>query len=262
MLNGLLIYEQMYAHKRTPARCYFSRNADFYTVRPDHPTKTIHMKQILFLTLVVISLGARAQVKSIDPVKKYESTVEFQKTQQPCTVLEFNYPAKDVEKGIEELGKRSGAKMSSFKGWTVAKGARLENRGNQYYDVYYKVSGNKSNSTVYMIFAEPGENLQTRPTNGEGVAIAGVAITGAFVGSMGDQLGEYDLHKRISAQEDELKAAQKKYDNLVNEGKSLENKRQKLEKDITDNQNAQVQQQQEIDRLKGILDQTKSKKGN
>lgn len=220
------------------------------------------MKQILSLLLMLTTLAVHAQPKSIEPVKKYESTVEFQKTKQPCTILEFNYPAKDVEKGFEEYGKKSGARMTTMKGWNVGKGARLENRGNNYYDVYYKVEGNKSSSKVYMILAEPNEDITRRAVDGNGVALAAVAVSGAFVASMGDHLGEYDLNKKIAQQEDELKAAQKKYDNLVNEGKSLENKRQKLEKDITDNQNAQAQQQQELDKLKGILDQIKSKKGN
>jgi len=222
------------------------------------------MKSILILAIVFMAFDVQAQTRSIDPVKKYEGTVEFQKTQQPCTILEFNYPANDVEKGLEEYGKKSGGKFSTVKGWTVAKGARLENRGNKYFDVYYKVEGkgkgDNAKSTVYMILAEPGENIIARPTNAEGIAIGTAVVSGAVVGGMGDQLGEYDLKKRIAAQEDDLKAAQKKYDNLVDDGKSLESKRQKLEKEITDNQNAQATQQQELERLKGLLEQLKEKK--
>ena len=175
-------------------------------------------------------------------------------------------PERDLAKATEEYVKKSGGKVKSMgKGWSVAKGIRLHRSHDGFYDLYYKIDGkgrgDHAKSTMYVIVSEPGENLVASADQPQGRgAVAETGAAAAFFGDMGSTVGEYDLNKKIAQQEDEIKKAQKKYDNLVSDGKSLENKRQKVEKDITDNQNAQAQQQQEIDRLKGLLDQIKSKK--
>ncbi len=227
------------------------------------------MRHIFTLALVLMTFTVKAQLSSIDPVRRYEGQVEYNKTMQKCQVLEFNYPEKDLDKATEEYVGKAGGKVKNVgKGWKVAKGIRLHRRDDNYYDLYYKIDGkgkgDHAKSTMYIIVSEPGENLvATADQSVSRGAVVGAGVgAAAFVSDFGTNVGEYDLNKRIALQEEEIKKAQKKYDNLVMDGKNLETKRQKLEKDITDNQNAQAQQQQELDRLKGILDQIKSKKGN
>jgi hypothetical protein len=220
----------------------------------------------LLAAMLMTGFAVRAQAPNIEPTRRYESTVEYQKTQQKCTVLEFNYPSKDLDRALEDYVRQMGGKVKSAgKGWSVAKGVRLHKGDSRYYDVYYKIDGSgkgdRASSTMTFILSEPGENLvATAGDQDSRSAVASSAGAAAFFGGMGATVGEYDQNKRISMQEDEIKKAQKKYDQLVNDGKSLESKRTKLDQDITDNSNAQAAQQAEVERLKGVLEQIKSGK--
>ena len=184
---------------------------------------------ILALTLAIFA-GIQAQV-SIEPTRKYEGTVEYQKTKQPATILEFNYPEKDVENALEDYVQKQGGKVKSNKGFYYVKSVKLHDRENRYFDVYYKVTGSgkgdKARSTVYLILAEPGEDILLRDgarSNNHAAAAASVgAVT--FFNTLGSVLGDYDLDKRIGEQELEVIKAE----NNLN---SLDKKRQSLEKDL------------------------------
>lgn len=230
--------------------------------------KRTDMKKILSLILAIGAISAQAQINAIEPTRRYEGEVEYNKTMQKCQVLEFNYPAKDLEKATQDYVSKMGGKIKSAgKGWNVAKGVRLHRSNDRFYDLYYKIDGtgkgDRAQSKMSIIVSEPGENLVAAAdqTVARG-AVAASAGAAAFFSEMGSTVGEYDLNKKIAAQEDEIRKAQKKYDNLVLDAKNLETKRTKLEKDIADNKSAQAQQQQEVDRLKALLEQIKSKKGN
>jgi len=225
------------------------------------------MKRHAFLAVaILVAFAARSQSSKIEPTRKYEGTVDYQKTKQPCTILEFNYPYRDLENAMEEYVRKAGGRVSSSKGWNVAKNVKVENRGGDNYDVYYKVEGRgkneKATSTVYLIFAQPGEDIVARPSNSSGEAVAAVAASAAFVGAVGSSVGDYDMAKRIGDQEDLIKASERKYNGLVSDGKDLETKRAKLEKEIQDNANAQAAAQQDLEKQKTLLEQLKSgKKG-
>ncbi len=226
------------------------------------------MRASIFLIAILFffSFSGFSQANSIEPIRKYSGSVEYQKTQQNCTILEFNYPYKDLENATEDYVKKMGGRVKSAgKGWNVAKGVKLHKEDMNNYDLYYKVDGkgkgDRATSTMYVIVSEPGENLVATSTNSDArAAVAATAGATAFFSSMGSNVGEYDLAKRISAQEEEIKKAEKKYSSLVDDGKSLESKRSKIDKDIQDNLNAQSKQSQEVDRLKALLEQTKSEK--
>jgi hypothetical protein len=54
-------------------------------------------------------MGIQAQLP-IEPTRRYEGTVEYQKTQQHATILDFNYPEKDLENAMEEYVEKQGVK--------------------------------------------------------------------------------------------------------------------------------------------------------
>ncbi len=68
-----------------------------------------------FLTCLFI-MGIQAQ-PPIEPTRRYEGTVEYQKTQQHATILDFNYPEKDLENAMEEYVEKQGGKVKSSKGY-------------------------------------------------------------------------------------------------------------------------------------------------
>ena len=186
---------------------------------------------MLAMTLAIFT-GIQAQV-SIEPTRKYEGTVEYQKTKQPATILEFNYPEKDVENAFEEYVQKQGGKVKSNKGFYYVKSVKLHDRENRYFDVYYKVTGSgkgdNARSTVYLILAEPGEDILLRDGTRSNNHAAAAASVGAvtFFNTLGSELGDYDLEKRIGEQELEVIKAD---NNLT----SLDKKRQSLEKELDD----------------------------
>ncbi len=192
---------------------------------------------IFFAIALTILTGLKAQ-NAIEPTRRYEGTVEYQKTRQPATILEFNYPEKDVENALENYVSKQGGKVKSNKGFFYVKSLKLHNRENRQFDVYYKVTGtgksNKAMSTAYIILAEPGEDILLRDSSNSNGHAAAAASVGAvtFFESLGSEFGEYDLDKKISAQEADAKKAERDLSALDKKRKSLEKELDKLKKDI------------------------------
>ncbi len=217
-------------------------------------------------TLSILALGfvlsntVRAQAP-IEPVRRYEGTVDYQKTKQPATILEFKYPPKELEAALEKYIQKRGGNVKSSKGFNYAKQIRLQEKDTRYYDVYYKVEGSGkgagASSTLSVILAEPGEDILLRDPNNASVARTTAASAGAvgFFGDMGSEVGAYDLDKKTKEQEAEVKKIEKKY-------ADLEKKRQKLEKDMSDNTNEMQRTQAELEKAKGVLMQILEQKKN
>ncbi|MBP9099754.1 MAG: hypothetical protein KBF74_13120, partial [Ferruginibacter sp.] len=81
-----------------------------------------------------------------------------------------------------------------------------------------------------------------------------------FLNSLRNTIAVYDLEVQISSQENEIKKAAKKSDDLVDEGKDLEKKKRKLEDDIADNIKEQEKQVKELENQKQILEVLKNKR--
>lgn len=217
------------------------------------------MKTSLILALALtLFTGIKAQI-AIEPTRKYEGTVEYQKTKQPATILEFAYPEKDVEHALENYVDKQGGKVKSNKGFFYVKSLKLHNRENREFDVYYKVTGSgkgdKATSKAYIILAKPGENILLRDSsnaNGHAAAAASVGAVTFFEG-LGTELGEYELEKKIGEQADAVLKADK---NLS----SLDKKRQSLEKELDDLRKEIEMQRGELEKQNTLLDQLKEQK--
>ena len=68
----------------------------------------------------------------------------------------------------------------------------------------------------------------------------------------------YDLEMQINDQQDAVNKADKKYNNLIDEGQGLEKKRISIEKDIENNKKDQANQLTDIDKQKQLLETLKS----
>jgi hypothetical protein len=220
------------------------------------------MKRIILLASFAV-LGTLVTIgqNKIEPTRKYEGTVDYQKTKQPATIFEFRYPAKDLEAAIEKYIEKRGGKSKSAKGMNVAKQVKLQENDNRYYDLYYKVEGSgkgsNANSILSVVLAEPGEDILLRDPNNAAVARATAGSIGAvgFFDALGTEVGVFDLDKKIMEQEGEVKKVEKRY-------AELEKKRQKLEKDMSDNSQEMQKAQAELEKAKGVLMQILEQKKN
>lgn len=122
-------------------------------------------------------------------------------------------------------------------------------------------------STLTVILAEPNEDILKRSQPQAGAAgvtealpvFAGTGAT-AFFGDLGAVVGDYDHAQAVAACEDELRKAQKRYDDLIDEGQNLAKRKQKLEEDIAKNVDAQGKQAVEVDKARLKLEQMRAKK--
>jgi hypothetical protein len=231
-------------------------------------------KTIWLLAIVLCFVGAQAQdefIKKVEPVRSYDGVVQYQKTRQAAKIFEFNYPAKDLGNAIEGYLQQRGGKVRNSKGLNLAKGILLHESEDRLYDVYYKVEGkgkgDKAVSTLSVILAEPAENILLRAQPEAGAAAVTEALpvfagTGAvgFFSDLGTYVGEYEHGKIVASYEEDYRKAARRYDNLVEEGRSLEKRKQKIEQDISDNINARTKQAREVEKAKLLLEQVKAKK--
>jgi hypothetical protein len=150
--------------------------------------------------------------------------------------------------------------VKSSKGFFYAKALKLYNRENRYFDVYYKVTGSgkgdKAKSTVYIILAEPGENILLRDANAQNhsgkAAAASVGAT-SFFGSIGSEESDYDLDKKIKAQDSAVLTTEKKK-------ADMEKKRLSLEKELEDLRKETELQNSELEKNKTLLAQFNEEK--
>ena len=228
---------------------------------------------LLALGLVLPGLLAQERsVQTIDPVRSYDGTVVHQKTPLAAKVFEFRYPAKEVANAVGRYLQDRGGKLRKLKGLMAVSGIRLHDSDDRAYDVYYQVKGKGSGknalSTLSVILAEPGEDILARGAAAEGEALTGAAFPAVyesrgaegFFRDLGVTVGDYDHSQLTASHEKSLRKAKSRYDKLISKGRSLERKRQSVERQINDNIEQQREQAREVDRLALLLDQIRSRR--
>lgn len=230
---------------------------------------------ILWLLAVAVALPGLMPAQeriadSIDPLRTYDGTLVYKKTTLAAKVLEFAYPAKDLEAAVGDYFRQRGGTPRKSQGLTSVTSVSLHQADNRAYDVYYQVqrkgSGKSALSTLAVIVAEPGEDILARRASAEPEALeaslpAIFETPGAqgFFSSLGAVIAEHDYGRLVATSEKELRAAESRYNKLVSKGKSLERQREKLERQIAANLEEQNKQAREIDLAKFRLDRMKSR---
>jgi hypothetical protein len=232
------------------------------------------MKKAIGVVLAVVLCGAvlSAQddlVRRIDPVRAYDGVVDFQKTTQVAKIFEFNYPAKELENAVQGYLASRGAKVRGVKGFSLAKTVMLSDADDRAYDVYYKVEGkgkgDKAVSTLFLILADPDEDIlqRAKPEPGTASTEGLPAFSGrgafTFIDSLGTIVADHEYARFVASLEDDLRKAEKRFKSLVDEGQSLARKKERLEQDIRDNFDAQTKQSSEVERARMRLEQAKAK---
>jgi hypothetical protein len=204
----------------------------------------------------IITLAVLLIINQVGFAQSYEGTVEFQKTKQPTAVIELPYPPGVVEDAIKDKMKRMGYTGKENKGFITFRGVKDSSGKEMDYviKVERKSRKEKDESVVYLF--------------GQGAAID---MTKAGFGSDMDFLKEklntmqpdieaYNLEVQIVDQEEMVKKAEKKFENLQDDQVSLEKKLKKLQEDIEDNKKDQENQKKEIENQKKALENLRAKR--
>lgn len=207
----------------------------------------------LFTLICALSLYIAATAQS------RTATVEYQKVNRQAVVAEIPFPEKTIRDAIDNKMEQMGYKGKDSKGFTVYKGVRMPELGSDSYDLYFmadrKSRKEKENSTLTLMITKGFDSFVSDSTDARVMNNAK-----NYLDSIRNMIAAYDLEQQIIAQEDAVKKADKKYNNLVDDGVSLEKKKKNIEKDIEDNKKDQANQQAEIEKQKQILETLRGKR--
>jgi len=214
------------------------------------------VKPLLLLLLTLAAPTLHAQTP-IDPVRKFDGTVDYQKTKQPARIFEFRYGEKDLGGAMEAIVRKLGGEARYYKGMYQCRQLRLSADEGRYYDLYYKVEGAgkgaSQTSILSVVLAEPGEDILLRNPSSPEVARATLESkpARAFFDSLGAGVGAYDLDRRIAEQEDVVKKAERRQSDL-------ERKRQRLEAELAENRAELDRVKSDLEKARAVLGQTMS----
>ncbi len=204
------------------------------------------MKNILSLLLFALSIGASAQ--------SVTTTVKFNKADKPALLLYLPYNqdvaegtilAKLKETGFEPESKGSLFwKQSKVDGYYVFKGVALRSDSGTatLTDLYFKVErrGSKKDnqSVIYMMTSKGTENFVTS-------ASEPVTFNAAqnFLNGFVSETATYKHTLDIKTQEETVKKAEKKLNDLRDDERDMNKKIAKLQEDVKKNQQDQINQQ-------------------
>ena len=210
------------------------------------------MKYVLqFIAFVLFTAAAQAQATT--------ATVEYLKVNRQAVVSDIPFPEKTIRDAIDNKMEQMGYKGKESKGFMVYKGVRLAELGSDSYDLYFMADRisrkNKENSTLTLMISKGFDSFVADSTDGTLISNAK-----KYVDSIKLMIASYDLELQITAQEDAVKKADKKYNNLVDEGESLEKKRKNIEQDIENNKKDQSSQKADIEKQRQILETLRGKR--
>jgi hypothetical protein len=186
--------------------------------------------------------------------------VDYQKSSQPATIIELPYNPDLVNAALKDHFSKKGVKESSSKGFSVYKGIQLTAADPTPSDLYFKIDRKSRKESdiavVYLVVTKPNENPATRSSEDN----YGMDQAAIFLSDIGPSIEAYSLNQNIKGQDDAVKKAEKKYNNLVDEGKDLEKRRKSLEDKIQENFRDQENQRNEVEKQRQALEALSSKR--
>ncbi len=210
------------------------------------------MKTILSLILLISSFMTALSQSVV-------TTVEYQKTSRDAIVSEIPFPEKTVANAIQDTLQKLGYKGKESKGFVVYKGVQMAVLGNETLDLYFSVDRKsrkeKEYSNVTMMLSRGGDNFLTAAAD-PGI----IRSARTFLESLVTTVVYFDIEQQVAAQEDMVRAAEKKARNLAEDGEDLQKKLNKVNKQIEENAKDQADQKSEIEKQRQALETIKGKR--
>lgn len=198
-------------------------------------------------------------ISSIAAAQSRTETVSYQKINRQAVVTEIPFPEKTVRDAIEDKMQQMGYKGKDVKGFTVYKGVRINDLGNDSYDLYFaadrKSRKEKDYASLTLMISKGFDSFVADSTDSKLMNNAK-----GYIDSIKVMIGAYDLEQQIIAQEDAIKKADKKYTGLVEDGQNLEKKKKNIENDIAENIKNQANQKTDTEKQRQILETLRAKR--
>lgn len=211
------------------------------------------MKKLLAIFFAIaIYVTASAQA--------YEGRAEVSRKQYVSAVIEVPYNSDVVEDAIKAYMAKTGFKPSSTKGVQTYKSVKLHPNNTENNDLHFKVERKsrkeKEFSLIYLIVSKENESLSQRMVEDR----AGIEDAKSYLNAMVPSLEAYNLEVQITGQDETVKKAEKKLENLVEDQQDLEKKIKNLQEKLEKNKKDQESQKGEISNQRIILETLKGRR--
>src|SRR5882724_1349150 len=237
----------MAAQKKNSLFCFF-----FFNVFATLWTFALSLKKLPVMRKFMLTLYALIFMTGIGFAQAYEGNIEYNKKKQPAFVIEFNYPVEAVENAIvqkmEKLGYKGKEEKGLFnkdKGFRVYKNAFITDISGSSMDYIIEVDQKsrkeKDASVLYLIIIKGDENAMTHFDGYD------VGRAKSFLNNLEPDVEAAGLELQITAQQDVVAKAEKKFKNLQSDKADMENKIKKLQDDIQKNLKDQDAAQKDIE---------------
>ena len=183
-----------------------------------------------------------------------DTRVEYQKGDKAAAVIELPYNPDVVAASIKEDMLKKGLKEEKNKGFQVFKGARLTPTDGEVVDMYFKVDrkSRKDNnaSVIYLILGRPNENVALR-TGDDSFKVEDAKT---YLNNIAPSVEAYNLEVNVNQQEDIIKKAEKRLNNLQDDQRNYEKKLSALNDRLTQTKRDIDVQTEEVAKQKAARD--------
>lgn len=223
------------------------------------------MKKIIALTVVLAGCVITATAQSTF------TTITYKEKLQPALTIQLPNTTEVAQGTILQKLKETGYdpqtkgmlfwKSNKVNDFYVFNNVQLPELNNQKLDMYFKVakatSGDKAQSTVYLMVSKGYDNFVS-PETDTATFYAAQKFLDGFVGST----NTFKHNSDVETQQANVTNAEKKLSDLQKKEKDLSSKIAELQSDLVNNQNDQKNQQAEIESQKARLEELKAKTVN
>jgi hypothetical protein len=204
------------------------------------------MKKLITLLSLAFLLGNTAT--SAQSVHLQETTVKFDKNMVDAVVAEYRRPESVMEDALKlQLEKEGLGKSGKKKGYILYSNTIWKHLGMYSLDVYFKVDGNKSRSSITVLVSK-GYNNFVGPASAPEI----ISKVKKFLVSLEGTATDVQFALDVEAQKELVSNAEKQYNRALNDSTDLTKEKQKLENEI-------VQQSSEVQAKRLLLEQHRQK---
>jgi len=210
------------------------------------------MKPLLTLVLAIsVALTSFSQAK--------ECKVSYHKGDKIAATLELPYSPGLVEDAIKDYLSKKCLRKERSRGFDIFRSARLKKEDPEMNDVHCKVERKARNSAeesvIYLLIGRPGENVSVRTPDDHYKLDEAKVLLNELVGS----INSFSIAVKLKNQEDLVKKAEQKLEDLEAEQKDMEKKMKSLQEKLAQNKNEQQKQNEEIIKQRTALASIKGK---
>lgn len=208
------------------------------------------------LTMLSTGVLLFLSVLRVNAQEAKEVLLKINKQEKPAYTANYKVSKKLMKKTLDERFAKAGfTKSSKYKGYRKYEGVTFTELAPNKVDIYTKIEGKKTNSTVFMLVSSGYDNFMG---NADNPAVSTNAI--AFLNKLSEDAVATQAAIDLAAQQAALKAAEDKLKSSDREAKRLAEKKAKLEKKLDEENKTGSKASQEVEAEKLRLENLKNPK--